>query len=141
MLHEQKLKDIGCAYFVGKGVTCISTFLIMVLMLIHCNSLLARVMVCRSKKKRVLKKQLLTTIRLSDYQSEELENVTEQACVLVDDFEKELDAMWHNVHDMLTCEMEDCDLQDDEAFPDEGDFDVVDIVEELTFAESNQHGD
>ena len=57
-------------------------------------------------------------------QSEELENVTEQAYALVDDFEKELDAMWHDVHNMLTGETE------------EGDF--VDIVEELTFLESNQ---
>ena len=35
----------------------------------------------------------ISYIELSDDQSEELENVTEQACALVDDFEKELDAM------------------------------------------------
>ena len=84
------------------------------------------------------KQKNISYIELSDDQSEELENVTEQACALVDDFEKELDAMWHDVHQTLTCETEDRDLWDNEAFPDEGDFDFVDIVEELTFSHSNQ---
>ena len=74
------------------------------------------------------KRENISYIELSDDQSEELENVTEQACALVDDFQKELDPKWHDVHETLTCETEDCDLRDNEAFHDEGDFDFVDIV-------------